>query len=452
MYKYISLIGSILIVIAGLRSPLASQETRPITLQEAIAIARSSGPGVSSAAALAEGARQGRRREAAGLLPQVGIDFGAMRTSDPVAAFGSRLRQGRFTEQDFAPALLNDPAALTDWSASIGLAWTPLDAARMAAVTAADATADAAALMADWSARSASFLAEVRFIEAVGAELLLHAADAAVTAAGANLSLVGRRVEEGLLVEADRLRAQAAMETARASRIDAARLVADQRGRLGLALGWPGDVVPIPLDAAATVASKAVRTETLASRLDLQASGLGVQAANARLKQANRARLPNLSGFARLESHAADPFSGTRNNWTVGLQLRLPVFTGFAITAAERAGRAHADAAAEAHEDRLREAEATVAEARRAVDAATGQARASDAAHAAAQEAARLVGLRFTEGLATTSDLLAAEASAASLASTALRAQLGRRLAVARLSYLTDLPLTTNHLNQGPQS
>lgn len=253
-------------------------------------------------------------------------------------------------------------------------------------------------------------------------------------------------------MEADRLRAQAAMETARASRIDAARLVADQRGRLGLALGWPGDVVPIPLDAAATVASKAVRTETLASRLDLQASGLGVQAANARLKQANRARLPNLSGFARLESHAADPFSGTRNNWTVGLQLRLPVFTGFAITAAERAGRAHADAAAEAHEDRLREAEATVAEARRAVDAATGQARASDAAHAAAQEAARLVGLRFTEGLATTSDLLAAEASAASLASTALRAQLGRRLAVARLSYLTDLPLTTNHLNQGPQS
>ncbi|MDA0312066.1 MAG: TolC family protein [Gemmatimonadetes bacterium] len=450
MYKSIYLILWILIAIAVPQSPLASQETRSITLQDALAIAASSGPGVSGAAALAEAARQGRRREAAGLLPEVGIEFGAMRTSDPVAAFGSRLRQGRFTAQDFAPELLNDPAALTDWSAALGLAWAPLDAARMAAVAAADATADAAALTADWSVRSASFLAEVRFIEAVGAESLLHAADAAVSAAEENLSLVGRRVEEGLLVEADRLRAQAAVETARASRIDAARLVEDTRGRLGLALGWPGGVVPIPLDDPAAVGSASGQTEELASRLDIQASGLAVQAADARLKQAQRARLPNLSGFARLESHAADPFSGTRNNWTVGVQLRMPVFTGFAISAAERAGRAHAEAAAEAHSDRLREAEATVAEARRAVDAATGQTRASDAAHTAAQEVARLVGLRFTEGLATTSDLLAAEASAASSASAALRAQLGRRLAIARLSYLTDVASTTNDLKQGP--
>ena len=98
-------------LVLGSQMPATAQEVRPVTLQEAIAAATAQGPGIAEAIARAEAARHAERGARAALLPQVTGEIGGMRSNDPVAAFGSRLRQGRFTQADFDPALLNDPDA-----------------------------------------------------------------------------------------------------------------------------------------------------------------------------------------------------------------------------------------------------------------------------------------------------------------------------------------------------
>jgi outer membrane protein TolC len=127
--------------------------------------------------------------------------------------------------------------------------------------------------------------------------------------------------------------------------------------------------------------------------------------------------------------------------------VRVPLFTGFAISSHERAADAMREAAVQDHRGLVREAEAQVAEATRAVTSARQGAEAAEAAAGAAAEAARLMRRRFEEGLTTTADLLGVEAQAATLATQAVNARLGLHLAVARLAFLTDT--TSDDLQQG---
>src|SRR5512138_2731437 len=47
-----------------------------------------------------------------GILPTVRVEGGYVRTTDPLAAFGSTLRQRTVTVDAFAPDRLNDPTAI----------------------------------------------------------------------------------------------------------------------------------------------------------------------------------------------------------------------------------------------------------------------------------------------------------------------------------------------------
>lgn len=417
-------------------------ETRRITLAEARAEAAKHSPDVAAAHARAEAARQGARAAASFLWPSLGAEAGAVRSDDPVAAFGGRLRQGRFTQADFDPGLLNNPDPLTDWSAAVGAEWTPVDLSADLGRRAAVKEAEAAGLVARWARRAAEFRAEVRYMEAVGAAARLRAARAAFEAAQANAEVARRRWEEGTLTRADVLQAQAMLEDARTRVIDAERGVTDARETLSVALGWPADLIPVPVDTLdlptlAEAQGPAREVAAVDERPDLMASARGVEAARTRAGQIRAARLPKIGGFARLSTHAADPFQDTRRNWTVGFQVKLPVFTGFALAARERAASALWTAAERDHEGRVRQARAQASGARRALEAARQGAVAADAAAAAAEEAARLMRRRFEEGLTTPADLLSAEARAAQLRAAAVNSRLRVHIARARLALLT---------------
>ena len=316
--------------------PAMAQE-RPISLAEALTQARQGSPDVQAARSRAEAAAYGRDAAGAFRWPTLGLEAGAVRSDDPVAAFGGRLRQGRFSQADFDPAGLNHPDPLTDWSGAIGAGWAPLDFAADAAYQAAQAEARAAGLGAQWAERAAAFRAEARYLEAVGAQQRLNTAVAALQASEANARVTGMRRDEGVLTDADFLQAQAALEGARAGEINARRGLADARDRLAVALGWPEGPIPVPTDT--VFQEPSAGAGDLAGRADLMASASMVQAASARVAQARRSRLPKVEGFARLATHSSKAFSGAEEDWTVGFQVRVPLFTGFAISSQEQRRR-----------------------------------------------------------------------------------------------------------------
>jgi len=437
-----SIVAGVLVVAATLGAgakagPLSAQQEMKLTLAEAREIARERSPSARTARLRAVAAGQERRAAGASRWPTAGLEAGVVHSNDPVAAFGGRLRQGRFTQPDFELDALNHPDPLTDWSAAAGVSWTPVDLVREASVAAAGAQAAAARSGAEWVEREAEFGAVVRYLRAVAAEERLAAATSALEAAEENLSVTRRRTEEGVLTQADVLRSRAAAEGARARRLDAERAVADARDALAAELGLADGMVPVPEESTLEDVPSLPSGGTVAGRADLMASEHAVRGARALVSRSRRARLPTVEGFARIETHAQEPFGDPEDDWILGFQLRLPLFTGFAVTAREQQARANHEAARIEHEDRMTQARRARDGALRATMSARSALVAAQAGAEAATEAARLVRRRFEEGMATLADLLAAEAAAVEMAGAETDARLAVHAAVARVELMT---------------
>ncbi|MEQ9570067.1 MAG: TolC family protein, partial [Longimicrobiales bacterium] len=110
--------------------------------------------------------------------------------------FGTKLRQERFAEADFAIAALNDPDAVSDWTAGLGARWTVGDPVAWAERRAAGHAARAAGAREERTAEAVVLASRMAYLQAVAAREGRAALEAEVAAARATADRVGRRVDE----------------------------------------------------------------------------------------------------------------------------------------------------------------------------------------------------------------------------------------------------------------
>ena len=420
------------LLVAGMvAAPLGAQEP-PLSLAQALTEADAHAFGNRLADAQLKAERASARLPLAGILPTARVEGALVHTTDPIGAFGTRLRQRTISPADFDPARLNTPDAIRNVQGGLvmelplvnGDAWAGWRAAR-AGVRAREAAGD-------WT--RTSIRGDV--VRAYYGAILAHGAVAtlreAETAATAGVSQVEAMVRQGLVTRADALQAQVRATEVRAQRL-AAQLDAQTAARqLALLLGRrDGEPLPLPegLPADTVVRLLAVR-DTLAplpaapaARGDVQAARAAEQAARADRLRAGAARLPRLNGIARMDWNApGTPFAG-RPNWTVGVMASWTL-PGFPRDLADWQGASARQTAARAAAEAA-EAAGTVetTTARQAIAVALERLELATLAATQAREAQRLVGRRYAGGLATIAERLGADATAtgAALAHAAAR-------------------------------
>lgn len=409
---------------------------RPIALEEALRTARRNNADLLRQGASVEAARAEARSASAPLMPALSAETGWMRTSDPVGAFGTRLRQGTFGPENLAIDALNDPTPVEDWSTTLGLRWGVASPTAWAGRASARQAARAQAWREVRAREGTDLATRVRFRQVQGREEAVGAARAALEAAGETEALLQRRHEEGMATRADVLQARAERERAAAGLARARAELHEARVRLGLHLGWDTDSLPDPRtplpepeDAGAVDGFDPSR------RADLRARAAAVEAAESGVDRARLGYLPDLSAFAGWSVHGDSPFASDGTDWTVGVALRWEIFSGFRRSA--ETGRARAELTASRLEYRqgLREARGEVATARRSLGSARQALAASRAAAEAAEEGRDLMRRRVEEGLATPSDLLQAEARASAARAEAVEALVRYHVARSRLDF-----------------
>jgi outer membrane protein TolC len=393
--------------------PQAAPQDVPLTLRDAVEAALGGNRALAAAEARAEAAELGAGAKEGFVFPTIQATAGAVRTNDPVGVFGTKLRQRRFEQADFDIGALNDPDAVNDWTAGVGAQWD-------------------IALWDRWLERDAG-QAESRAARAV----LVEAAEASAVA---TTERVRRRVDEGMGTQADLLQAEAAVSGIRAQVQHARARVLDVREALGSWLAWPADRLPVPSQGADVLNASgepgAITDAELMGRADLVAGRAGVEAAEARARAVTAKRLPGLQAFGQVSTHAPGIGDSRENNWTVGVQLSVPLFTGFSMTRGAEAARAQARALRLEQTQREQEAETEVRSARRGVHAARAALGSATAAADAAHEAVRLLRRRYEEGMATVADLLQAEARAAQLSTGVVEAEANLSMALAALDFV----------------
>ncbi|MGD8496364.1 MAG: TolC family protein [Gemmatimonadales bacterium] len=417
----------------------ATAEPVPITLEAAVSTALEANPSHRIAGARTAIARAEARAGTSPLLPAVDVGAGYARSADPVFAFGTKLRQERFGQADFAVDALNRPDPINDWTMDVGVRWNLLDPTAWAGRSAAGSRAEAAGWEEAWSRDRTTFATRALYFAAVGADAALEVAEAEEAAARATRDLFRRRREAGLLTDADVLSAEAELRSAEARRLGARRDRDRAREDLALQLGWDVDRVPVPVDTlgapppSAGAPAALPAGSSVAPRADLRALAAASDAAGADATRAGVSFLPRVEGFAGWQSHADRAFGVDGSDWTVGVALRWTVFSGLGRFAARRRAVEAREIARIRQADALRTARAEVVQARRDVSASWSGLEATRAAASAADEARQLMTRRFEEGLATPADLLQAEARAAEARGREVQALVTYNVALARL-------------------
>ena len=411
----------------------------PLTLRDAVAEALAGNSGHRIAGSRTSIARAEARIATGRLLPSLEAGAGFTRSVDPVFAFGTRLRQERFTEADFALDALNRPDAINDCTTDVGLRWVPLDASAWAGRAAAGSRAEAADREEAWSAERTEFRTKALYFAAAGAGAALTAAEAEEAAAEAAFELFRRREGRGLLTEADVLQAEAELRAAEAHRLAVARDAERAREDLALHLGWSVDRVPVPVDSLTAPAPPEPAAAAPSARSDVRALAAAREAAVSDARRAGLSFLPRLEAFAGWTSHAASAFEVDGSDWTVGLALRWTPFAGFEqIGDRQRAVQAR-EIARIRHEEALRVAHAEAEQARRDARASRAALEATRAARRAAAEARVLMRRRFEEGLATAAEFLQSEARAAGARGREVAALVDYNVALARLELVAPV-------------
>jgi len=396
-----------------------AQHASPLTLQQAIAIALEKNPQRKAALAETKAAAANVREARSFLLPHVTFFETATRGNDPVYAFGSKLRQQRFTTADFALNLLNTPTPLNNYSTRFGGTWNLFDSfASWRGVDRAELGKEAAAHQLERADQEIVFGVVNAYDGVLLAKKDLEVAEQAMKTAQAILERSKTRVESGVAVQSDLLNAQVRMAVRKQELIRAQNSLSLSRAELDRALGiFAGKEIELVEGLAERVLPEKpleeLEKQAMEARSDLKRirSEEAAQEQNVAIAKASFG--PRVNAFANWEADNPTFVSGGGgNNWIAGIEVQLDLFQGGARRARlqrERAMQEKVAALKDAARDAIR------LEVRRAyydLDTARQQVEVAKTAIAEAQESLRITQNRYESGVSTITDLLSAEEAA----------------------------------------
>jgi len=386
-----------------------------LTLGDALARADAGAYGNRIAEGQATVARSQGTAALRGILPTVRLETGFLRTTDPIGAFGTSLRQRRIDQAAFDPARLNYPPATDNYVGSLIVEQPLLNLDAHLGRIAAGRAAAAAEEQAIW-ARSETRLAVIRaYYGAVLAAEKERTLAVAYRAAEQHVTAAEAMERQGLVTKSDALLARVKAGELEANLAEARGDALLAKRSLALLLGTPEDTVfkvPPVLPSAAAVRGLLTGDVPggVVARADVRAAERGLGAARMDASRAQSLHLPRLNAFARYDwNSAASPFRGDEN-WTFGVMASWTVFGGAAEWAERQAAggrsasaRAQAEAANAQAELELAQAESRRQTALLRLDVMERGAEQSAEAH-------RIVAKRYEGGLASVVELLEAAA------------------------------------------
>lgn len=351
-----------------------------------------------------------------GILPSVRLESGYIRTTDPIGAFGTTLRQRAITQQDFDPSRLNFPAATPNYSGGMVLEQPIFNADAWIGRRAATRMANAADDDASWK-RDDTRLDVIRaYFGAILASEKATTLAAAQRAAREHVRQAELMAKNGIVTPSDAL-----LASVKAGEVDAQLLqslgdAATARHGLATAIGTPVDTIDtlpqgLPnAEAARSVAEKALGASIVEVRADVRSAERTRQAADDDATRARSLYLPRVNGFARYDwNSVARPYGGEKN-WTVGVMASWSPFAGASEIAEGRTTLSRLDAATAMAQGAAAKANLEVAQATIALGSALARLDVTARGVQQAIDAHRIVTRRYAGGLASVVELLDAAA------------------------------------------
>jgi outer membrane protein len=394
-------------------------EPSSLSLQQAASMALEKNPLGKAALADTKAASAGVSEAQSFLMPHLTFSELATRGDDPVYVFGSKLRQQRFTTNDFFLNQLNTPRPYGNFTTRFGGTWNLFDSfASWHGVSRARAMNTAAEHQLERTEQEILF----RVVQSYYGVLLdtkqVEVAEQSEKTAKSIIERSQARFDSGLVVESDLLTAKVRLASRNQELIRARNNLELARAQLNSAMGVPVDALYQPADplaepSLAAPALAGVEQKALASRPDLKRIESEQSAQQLSIAIAKSSFGPRLNAFAGWEMDNPTLLAGGGgNNWLGGIEMQFDIFQGGGKRAALSREHAIAEKIAALKQAAGDAVRLEVRQAYYDLDSNRQQVGVARVAISQAQESLRINQDRYDGGLTTLTDLLGAEEAA----------------------------------------
>ena len=405
--KYrIQIIAFVFLMFSGV---LKAQQIVPINKAKALSLISENNLALKISEEELNKAKADYRQTQAIYLPNITASYTGISTTNPLMAFGSKLNQGILTQNDFNPALLNNPDQTQNFSTKIEIQQPLVHLDGLYQRKAAKTKMEAVSLQKVRSAEYLSFEVENAYMQLQLAYKGLAVLEKALLSAEEYKKLADNNFKKGYLQRADVLLVEVRLTEVKNQLQSAKSGLQNASDYLSFLMNEKGFILYKPTDSL-VVNSFTTASESISkNRADIKAMSLSSEAYTAINKADKMSFLPNLNAFGSYELNDNKLFQGNTGGYLVGVQLNWTLFEG-----SKRFGKSqHSKAAMEqskyAYEQYVSKSNLEYNKAKRMLTDAENKLSLTKLALTQSEESLRIRTNRFKEGLEKTTDLLSAE-------------------------------------------
>ena len=401
---------SITLGVLGFASLLQAQEVVPITKSEVLSKVSEVNQTLKISDEDFKQARADYRQTNAIFLPNITASHTGISTTNPLMAFGSKLNQEILTQNDFNPALLNNPSQTQNFATKFEVQQPLLNLDGVYQRKAAKSKMDAMSLQ---SQRTKEYLAldvEKAYMQLQLAYKGVAVLEKALESAKSNKQLAENSFKQGFLQRADVLNVEVHLTEVQNQLQTAKSNVQNASNYLSFLMNDASYVVYQPSDSL-TVTKIALKDAMQVSenRSDIKAMASVSNAYDAMNKADKMAFLPRLNAFGSYELYDDQIFQGDANGYLFGAQLSWDLFQGSKRIGKAQKSRSEFEKSKLQYEQYVSQSNLELNKTKRALTDAENRLNLTNLALNQSKESLRIRTNRFKEGLEKTSDLLMAE-------------------------------------------
>ena len=391
--------------------PLLSnaQEVKLITKEEVIAKVNDQNNSLKMAEQDVKAAQGDFRQTNAILLPTIGVSHTAMSTTNPLMAFGFKLNQEVLTQNDFNPALLNDPTTVQNYATKIEVQQPVLNFDGFYQRGAAKAKLKATELQSERTKEYMSLEVEKAYMQLQLAYKTVEVLQKAQETALDNQRIADNSFKQGYMQKADVLAVEVRVTEIENQLQYAKSNIANASNYLSVLMNDDNEKILKPIDSLTVAVSMISDNSVLNNRKDIQAYEKASLAYEKMYKADKMSFMPRLNLFGSYELYDDEIFKGDAEGYLIGAALSWNIFEG-----SKRFGKTQKSKADfEKSKFEMAQYKATSSlelnKAKRNLEDAKNNLKLSKLGVEQSQEALRIRTNRFKQGLEKTSDLLMAE-------------------------------------------
>jgi len=410
-------------------------EPAGLTLEKGIEIALARHPLLKGKSAEIASAEAAIGLATSSYYPQVTASAGYERFEHPAVFF----RPSGATAENLGDTI----GPLDDFTARLEARWTLWDGGvRRAERDASVARSGGASADREAARQQVIYGVREAFFDHVTALRLEDVGEKSVSRAREHLSLAKERFKAGAVPKADVYKAQVDLADAELSLVSARSVVRSTMARLNTAMGMPAEtemnvvppaesrVPPGEIDLAAGLSTAASR------RPEVKAASLSVTVSEAGIRKARAAYLPRLAASGTAGVRDTD-FVPEEKDWTAGVTLSWPLFTGYARGYEIKRAEADVDKEQARYQNLLNRVGEEVVVAHSKIRETYEAIQAAEVMLVDARESLRMAEERYTAGAGTILDLLDAQVAMTRAEVNAVEASLSHQTAYSRFLLAT---------------